>query len=252
MKKCQQCQLEKPVSDFNREERNADQLSNKCKGCRKAGMKQVCCCALQKHCCAALTCRCTPCSCYTAVSDVVSRHWACPTVVACLLQHPQPTVTQKQCKKCNIIKHASEFCKSKWGVDGLHSRCNSSTVLLSMQPVDHIHARCYIPFKTQLPAQDAKSLCMLCRCKECIREALPMTEVPTVERKQCSKCHIEKPSNEFDRYKRTADGLQSQCKSCMKVSSNLMCHIWRSAAGAAPAAEHEPCCYWSLLYCPVQ
>lgn len=42
MKKCQQCQLEKPVSDFNREERNADQLSNKCKGCRKAGMKQVC------------------------------------------------------------------------------------------------------------------------------------------------------------------------------------------------------------------
>jgi hypothetical protein len=47
-----------------------------------------------------------------------------------------------------------------------------------------------------------------------------MTEVPTVERKQCSKCHIEKPSNEFDRYKRTADGLQSQCKSCMKVSSH--------------------------------
>jgi hypothetical protein len=45
-----------------------------------------------------------------------------------------------------------------------------------------------------------------------------MTEVPTVERKQCSKCHMEKPATEFDRYKRTADGLQSQCKACMKVS----------------------------------
>lgn len=43
VKKCQQCQLEKPISDFNKEERNPDQLSNKCKGCRKAGMKQVCC-----------------------------------------------------------------------------------------------------------------------------------------------------------------------------------------------------------------
>lgn len=44
-----------------------------------------------------------------------------------------------------------------------------------------------------------------------------MTEVPTVEKKQCSKCHEEKAAAEFDRYKRTADGLQSQCKHCMKV-----------------------------------
>lgn len=41
VKKCQQCEQEKPTSEFNKEERNADQLSNKCKECRKAGMKQV-------------------------------------------------------------------------------------------------------------------------------------------------------------------------------------------------------------------
>lgn len=39
------------------------------------------------------------------------------------MQHHEPTVTQKECKKCKVLKHASEFCKSKWGVDGLHSRC---------------------------------------------------------------------------------------------------------------------------------
>lgn len=38
------------------------------------------------------------------------------------LQHPEPIVNQKHCKKCGILKYASEFCKSKWGVDGLHSR----------------------------------------------------------------------------------------------------------------------------------
>lgn len=40
-KKCQQCEQEKRTTEFNKEERNADQLSNKCKECRKSGMKQV-------------------------------------------------------------------------------------------------------------------------------------------------------------------------------------------------------------------
>jgi hypothetical protein len=29
-----------------------------------------------------------------------------------------------------------------------------------------------------------------------------------------------------------------------------MCHIWMSAAEAAPAADHVPCCWWSLLWLP--
>lgn len=55
----------------------------------------------------------------------------------------------------------------------------------------------------------------------CIRDALPITEVPNVEHKKCSKCQVEKTKDQFDRYKRTADGLQSQCKACMKVESCL-------------------------------
>ena len=31
-------------------------------------------------------------------------------------------MTEKVCKKCQILKYATEFCKSKWGADGLHSR----------------------------------------------------------------------------------------------------------------------------------
>jgi hypothetical protein len=66
VKKCQQCQLEKPVSDFNREERNADQLSNKCKGCRKAGMKQVCRCFAKALLCSLDMQTGATCSCYKA------------------------------------------------------------------------------------------------------------------------------------------------------------------------------------------
>lgn len=48
-----------------------------------------------------------------------------------------------------------------------------------------------------------------------------MVEEPTVQAKTCSRCHLEKPSTEFDRYKRTTDGLQSQCKACMKVKARM-------------------------------
>ena len=40
--------------------------------------------------------------------------------------------------------------------------------------------------------------------------------------KQCSKCKEVKQASAFDRYKRTQDGLQSQCKACMKVSFVLL------------------------------
>lgn len=65
-----------------------------------------------------------------------------------------------------------------------------------------------------------------------------MTELPTVESKQCSKCHIEKPAAEFDRYKRTADGLQSQCKICMKV------HKGFSSSAAALFMKYSTYAYW--------
>ena len=46
-------------------------------------------------------------------------------------QVSEPTVAEKVCKKCNMNKPASEFCRSKWGPDGLHSRCK---VLHSHEP----------------------------------------------------------------------------------------------------------------------
>ncbi len=70
-----------------------------------------------------------------------------------------------------------------------------------------------------------------------------MTETPTVERKQCSKCHEEKAAQDFDRYKRTADGLQSQCKACMKVL-HLSVECCTPLRPARPVVEVNcsPCC----------
>ena len=67
----------------------------------------------------------------------------------------------------------------------------------------------------------------------CIKDALPVVEQPTVTSKTCSRCRMQKPASDFDRYKRTADGLQSQCKACMKVLLRHM-HLHMSAAYQRP------------------
>ena len=66
----------------------------------------------------------------------------------------------------------------------------------------------------------------------CIKDALPVVEQPTVQAKTCSRCHAEKPSTEFDRYKRTTDGLQSQCKACMKVRNIARVGLVRTCEAA--------------------
>ena len=133
------------------------------------------------------------------------------------MQAIQPTVRQKVCKKCNMNKPASEFCRSKWGPDGLHSRCKVLLTRIKPAPLTLLCVLTYINLAT----------CNVCVAKHpyrleaalqgCIKDALPVVEQPTVQAKTCSRCHAEKPSTEFDRYKRTTDGLQSQCKACMKV-----------------------------------
>lgn len=42
-----------------------------------------------------------------------------------------------------------------------------------------------------------------------------------MKRKRCAKCHKRKPRKEYYKYPRAKDGLQSQCKSCMKKGSVL-------------------------------
>lgn len=39
--------------------------------------------------------------------------------------------------------------------------------------------------------------------------------------KKCSKCHVEKPLDEFHRYKSSKDGRQHRCKKCSKEDSRL-------------------------------
>ena len=42
--------------------------------------------------------------------------------------------------------------------------------------------------------------------------------VPTVEQKQCSKCHMLKSAGDFFRREQSHDGLQSWCRSCKNAA----------------------------------
>ena len=48
--------------------------------------------------------------------------------------------------------------------------------------------------------------------------ARPTVTIPTVEHKQCSKCHMTKGAAEFFRREQSHDGLQSWCRACKNAA----------------------------------
>lgn len=177
-KKCQQCQREKPAADFNKEERNPDQLSNKCKGCRKAGQKQHLQPTVSQK-------QCKKCNIIKHASEFCKSKWGidglhsrCKECIKEALPMTEvPTVEKKQCSKCHEEKAAAEFDRYKRTADGLQSQC-----------------------------------------KQCMKSARTMVLEPTVVQKRCTKCRIDKPASEFFRFKFSSDGLQSYCKACKNAS----------------------------------
>ena len=56
--------------------------------------------------------------------------------------------------------------------------------------------------------------------------ARPTVTIPTVEQKQCSKCHVIKGAAEFFRREQSHDGLQSWCRACKNAArqGNVSAH----------------------------
>jgi 5-methylcytosine-specific restriction endonuclease McrA/rubredoxin len=90
----------------------------------------------------------------------------------------------KQCSKCKEIKPKAEFHKNSMGKDGLESQCRACRAVYDRERAERNKAK-----NAERP------------------------EVP--EFKRCPKCGVTKPGDEFSRNSTNADGLKSQCKSCV-------------------------------------
>ena len=119
----------------------------------------------------------------------------------------EPTVLEKQCSKCKEVKQASAFDRYKRTQDGLQSQCKACMkVSVLIVPVPTSAHVCCVIMATEL-------------CRKCLRQAArPTVTIPTVEQKQCSKCHVVKGAADFFRREQSHDGLQSWCRACKNAA----------------------------------
>lgn len=139
---------------------------------------------------------------------------------------------QKHCSRCGMIRPVDQFRRDRSNKDGLSGWCKS----------------CWKEFRASLDYDVDPTLrekrCSRCKetkpvdqfssyrknkdglgswCKSCanehgrVRSANLNYEIdPTLREKYCSRCKETKPVGEFDRQRRSRDGLQPRCRACMK------------------------------------
>lgn len=139
---------------------------------------------------------------------------------------------QKRCGRCKAVQPVDQFRRDRSNKDGLTSWCKScwkefrASLDYDIDPAirEKRCSRC----KTIRPVGEfsayRKSRDGLCSwCKSCVNEhgrhrsaTLNYEVDPALRDKRCGKCKVVKPVGEFQRNRRNSDGLQANCRACMK------------------------------------
>lgn len=140
----------------------------------------------------------------------------------------------KICSQCKIEKSTSEFHNHKHHKDGLTSQCKSC---IKQNRYDYFHDPINIEKARQRAAKyysENKEKCNIYNRNYAInnrdkvreiqknfrereKQKLPPKIIAAPGNKICTKCHIEKPINDFHKAKLGKFGVKSTCKECGKI-----------------------------------
>ncbi|CAL8464099.1 g3634 [Coccomyxa elongata] len=157
------------------------------------------------------------------------------------LHEPLQVVAQKVCHGCTVEKEAQHFMPDRRSKDGLMHYCreccqagNTSAAVVPRRPGRPPRAANLIPLTEKAcrkcsetkPAEEfpqkkshpdgRDDYCKACHARATAARVAargPVKE-PTVQSKQCSKCHEQKPAAEFHRDCNKPDGLRGRCRAC--------------------------------------
>lgn len=139
---------------------------------------------------------------------------------------------QKRCTRCKESKSSDQFSSNRKNKDGLAAWCKPCwkefrasldydvdpairekrcSRCKTVQPVDQ-----FSPYRKSRDGLGSW-------CKSCVNEhgrqrsaTLNYEVDPALPEKRCGKCGVVKPVEEFDRQRRRRDGLQVNCRACMR------------------------------------
>lgn len=202
-KVCTSCERRLPSADFKHSFTSRDGLQHFCRDCKdeedlvRRGKRRISAACTHKHC---KRCGTTQPISEFYINRVHSSGYS-GWCKACTKTHitkyqtqlrqayrddPQSSAGLKACQICGDVKPLTSFYRNTSSRDGKVQHCKA----------------CWA--RTQ-------SLCQL---------RMPSQHVIVVE-KQCARCVQTKPISGFYRYHRSADGLQSYCKDCVRAYHNL-------------------------------
>jgi very-short-patch-repair endonuclease len=193
VKLCSTCREEKPLTEFNANRSHKDGLEIRCKECRKNIQMQY---KVTMEKIEVLNKICPQCKQDKLASEYykhASRRDNLNNICKdCskemdrrVINTPKIVVESKKCSTCKIDKNVDEFYKRKKSFDGYNGVCKTCTI---ERENNKINSR----------------------------------EIIVIESKTCSKCKIDKKTEEFGKCKTTPDGYKYHCKSCLRKPKEVV------------------------------
>ncbi|KAK9918280.1 hypothetical protein WJX75_002808 [Coccomyxa subellipsoidea] len=164
------------------------------------------------------------------------------------LSEPLQVVPQKVCHGCAVEKQAQHFMPDRRSKDGLMNYCRAcclagahTAAVIPRRPgrppraaalIPLTHKQCRKCSETKLAEEfpqkkshpDGRDdYCKACHARATAARVAargPVKE-PTVDAKQCSKCHEQKPAAEFHRDCNKPDGLRGRCRTCEAAAGQV-------------------------------
>ena len=148
----------------------------------------------------------------------------------------------KTCSKCRAQKPGSDFFRDKSKPDGLYSQVHGVLRRSLPAAVPEVacrdnHAIWYLvritaSHRKRLSRQSRRAQCKACAAGEERRRLEQREAMATLanglaapQEKRCSRCGQDKPAAAFCRNKRSADGLYSQCRTCVSAKVQALCQL---------------------------
>jgi hypothetical protein len=232
VKTCSGCNESKDISNFHKKSSNTTGYDSKCKECKINTQKSL----LEKYCSKCDSTKLTS----EFFKNSAQSDGYCSSCKKCSKKycktHEDKIIENKICPVCKVDKCISEYNKDSSKLNGYESKCKECKAISTKlykenkkQTIEYIEVTYKVCshcnneldkecFNKNVYSNDClKSICKKCYSivrKETNEKSKKHDYETIVIEKQCRKCHLTKPINNFRKTRKSTDNYSYICKDC--------------------------------------